>query len=292
MARGHDADRRDADGPDLIDLVLNAMPDPAAVLNRGGRVTRVSRRLSDLLGIDPGAVIGGTLSGCLGGRAPFPVDVAPGLTRRELAEWDWRGRTFRLSAAALNDGVAVAGLDPDLAVLVVIQDVTELDRLRSEARSVSALAEARIVELERDARLAESLNADEEDGPALTSSSSSSSSVGPDLTRSLRLRDPDLFCELVETYEVILVRGLDRLIYKEEPPSRPLRAMSTRLGLVGAGPRDVVEIHGLALRHQCETQPEGAARALADEGRLMVLELMGYLAGFYRNRASQAQAVH
>jgi hypothetical protein len=285
MSQGLDVQGQDRDGADLLDLVLDAMPDPAAVLDRAGRVMRVSRRLQDLLGTDRESLIGGTLSGCLGGRAPFPVDVAPGLARRQLAEWDWRGRTFRLSAAPLaGGGAGVNVADPDLAVLVVIQDVTELDRLKAEARSVAAAADARIVELEKEVRLAQSLNADEEEA--------ASSSLGPDFGRSLRLRDPDLFCELVETYEVVLVRGLDRLIYNEEPLSKPLRVMSSRLGLAGAGPRDVVEIHGMALRHRCEAQPPGAARALADEGRLMVLELMGYLAGFYRNRMSQAQGVH
>jgi len=52
-----------------------------------------------------------------------------------------------------------------------------------------------------------------------------------------------------------------------------------------AGPRDVVEIHSVALRQRIAGINAVKAKAYAEESQLIALELMGYLTTFYRNHA-------
>jgi hypothetical protein len=51
----------------------------------------------------------------------------------------------------------------------------------------------------------------------------------------------------------------------------------------------VVELHVRALRNTSRDVSHKRAQALAEEGRLLALELMGYLVSFYRNRVSAGE---
>jgi hypothetical protein len=50
-----------------------------------------------------------------------------------------------------------------------------------------------------------------------------------------------------------------------------------------AGPRDLVDMHGLALKIKTREVTPQKMGAYVEEGRFLILELMGYLAAFYRN---------
>jgi len=102
--------------------------------------------------------------------------------------------------------------------------------------------------------------------------------------RPLRESQPEVFTQAVRHYMELLDQALERRIYKGESAlSEGLRAMSNELGLLRAGPRDVVEIHTAALKSKAQSAPAPKAKACLEEGRLIVLELMGYLAGYYRD---------
>lgn len=108
------------------------------------------------------------------------------------------------------------------------------------------------------------------------------------------LRDsvPQQFESLVLRYVEVLDLALEQRQYKvEHNVSEQLRAMSDLLGFLNAGPRDVVEIHGEALRRKIRAASRPRAKAMIEEGRLMVLELMGYLVAFYRVYALDARRV-
>ena len=49
-----------------------------------------------------------------------------------------------------------------------------------------------------------------------------------------------------------------------------------------AGPRDVVELHTTALKRRLSSAGVEQAEAYTEEGRLLVLELMGNLVSYYR----------
>ncbi len=106
----------------------------------------------------------------------------------------------------------------------------------------------------------------------------------------LRRSTPDLFQELVQQYGHLLDLALEKQAYKiEHDISTELRTISETIGLLRGGPRDVVEIHTTALKMKASGVYSPKAQAYADEGRLLVLELMGYLTSYYRNHLTGRQ---
>ncbi len=98
---------------------------------------------------------------------------------------------------------------------------------------------------------------------------------------------PETFDQMVKHYQNLLELAMERRIYKiDQDPSEDLREVAEQLGLLRAGPRDVVEIHMTALKQKVDGLNALKAQAYADEGRLIVLELMGYLASYYRTRCT------
>ncbi len=95
--------------------------------------------------------------------------------------------------------------------------------------------------------------------------------------------DPVLFQELAKTYRVLLEKAIETQVYKVEYAiSHELVALAEQLGFLQAGPRDVIELHSRVLEKALLENPQYAAKSYTDEGRLVVLELMGYLVGYYR----------
>lgn len=106
--------------------------------------------------------------------------------------------------------------------------------------------------------------------------------------RSLREDRAEDFLELTERCGSLLDLALQQQGYRvEHDISAALQAMGQRLGALGAGPRDVIEIYGTALKSRSGGTAAARARAYVDEGRMLVLELMGHLAAFYRSRLQQ-----
>ncbi len=100
----------------------------------------------------------------------------------------------------------------------------------------------------------------------------------------LRESAPNVFEEMVRTYGHYIELALEQRAFKvKHDISDGLRSMAERLGFLRAGPRDVVDIHGSVLQSKSQDVNPLKAKAYAEEGRLMVLELMGYLVSYYRN---------
>ena len=102
----------------------------------------------------------------------------------------------------------------------------------------------------------------------------------------LRSAAPGVFGGLTQRYGALLDLALEQRAYKVEHglPSA-LRALADELGRMRAGPRDVIELHSTALRGRTVQARSRKAQAYVEEAHVMVLELMGYLAAFYRRQA-------
>ena len=158
----------------------------------------------------------------------------------------------------------------------IVGDLTERKRAEEVEARARASAE-RIEQLERELRSLERLSA-----PPSTAVSAQLHSVTP-----LRESVPDVFSDLVQHYGGLMDLALEQRAYKAEHDiSGELRSISERLGLLRAGPRDAVEIHSHALKGKTKVVTTQKAQAYVEEGRLMVLELMGYLTAFYRTYAA------
>jgi PAS domain S-box-containing protein len=98
---------------------------------------------------------------------------------------------------------------------------------------------------------------------------------------------PDTFHNLADSYEALMDLALEQQTYKvTHDISGRLSTMAETLGFYKAGPRDVVDIHTTALKKKTRKAATiEKKKAYTGEGWIMVLELMGHLASFYRNRA-------
>jgi FixJ family two-component response regulator len=101
----------------------------------------------------------------------------------------------------------------------------------------------------------------------------------------LRERAPTDFSRLLDRYTQVLDRALEQRVYRvDNRISESLGSLADELGTLRAGPRDVVDLHTTALRARLQ-QPNlstQVSEAWAAEGRLLILELMGYLVSYYR----------
>jgi response regulator RpfG family c-di-GMP phosphodiesterase len=100
----------------------------------------------------------------------------------------------------------------------------------------------------------------------------------------LRETHPEKFQELENQYMICLDQAFEQKVYKiKYQISNTLQNMANELGILGAGPRDVIEIHNFAIRTLFEKYTLPRRQVYLEEGRLTVLELMGDLAMYYRS---------
>ncbi|ACK71406.1 response regulator receiver protein [Gloeothece citriformis PCC 7424] len=94
---------------------------------------------------------------------------------------------------------------------------------------------------------------------------------------------PDIFAQMSQSYGELLHLALEQQIYKvDHNISGRLRTLADKLGFLKASPRDVIDLHTTTLKEKNKDVTLAKAEAYVSEGRLMVLELMGYLVSFYR----------
>ncbi|WP_051693802.1 response regulator [Desulfohalovibrio reitneri] len=95
---------------------------------------------------------------------------------------------------------------------------------------------------------------------------------------------PEAFGDFVDRYGRLLDLAAENRIYKEQHDvSSALREFAGELVYLKAGPKDLADVHTEALerKHGEIDVPKRYALYL-DEGRMLLVELMGYLASMYR----------
>jgi FixJ family two-component response regulator len=102
----------------------------------------------------------------------------------------------------------------------------------------------------------------------------------------IRQSVPDEFHILVGRYADLLGLALEQRAYKvDHHIGQGLHTLADRLGGLNAGPRDVVDVHVAAHKQRLEQTSYEEGSALIEEGRLLVLELMGHVVTYYRTYA-------
>ena len=101
----------------------------------------------------------------------------------------------------------------------------------------------------------------------------------------LRAAFPDRFAELAREYGEVLDRAVEQILQRRPMPlEQRLQRLASAAGELRAGPRDIVELHATAMKQrEAEHGPQRMKLYLA-EGRVRLLELMGHLVTFYRDR--------
>lgn len=67
--------------------------------------------------------------------------------------------------------------------------------------------------------------------------------------------------------------------------SEDLQALASRLGTMNVGPRDIIDLHRTALAAKLRDQSAPKAEAFVEEGRMLMIQLMGYVLSYYRTLA-------
>ncbi|MBF0345165.1 MAG: hypothetical protein HQL06_13170 [Nitrospirae bacterium] len=97
---------------------------------------------------------------------------------------------------------------------------------------------------------------------------------------------PETFTEMVNCYEELLCNVVEcRQQRLELYTSEVLRVLGQELGLLKAGPRDVLDIHVAALKHRAKEIRPDMLKNYLERSPLLALEFMGNLAAYYRNYA-------
>ena len=103
--------------------------------------------------------------------------------------------------------------------------------------------------------------------------------IGP-----LRESYPEIFKQLTAEYSRLLNMALEKRAYKTNTSyTSGERELIDKLGGLRAGPRDLIDIHVSVIKSEVSSMNSERAAAFIEEARLLVLELTGYLALFYRN---------
>lgn len=122
-----------------------------------------------------------------------------------------------------------------------------------------------------------------------TSLENLANSIQPSITarmfasEALKESIPEVFADLTTRYGELLDLALEERAFKvNHDTSEKLRSLAAKLGFFKASPRDIVDIHTKALKIKSKNVNLTKVQAYVDEGRLRLLELMGYLTSYYR----------
>lgn len=98
---------------------------------------------------------------------------------------------------------------------------------------------------------------------------------------------PDVFAHLLNDYQNLMEETVKEKIYgKNEGLEEEKQAFVTQLGFLQASPKDLIHIHSKSLEIKCAAAPREKAMVYVSEGRILVLEIMGYLTSYYRRHCS------
>lgn len=100
--------------------------------------------------------------------------------------------------------------------------------------------------------------------------------------RSFAEREPRRAEAMAGEYARLLDVAVEARTHRVVRENEDLRTLAQGLGFHGATPRDVVQLHTRALRSRLPGSEGVRGQAYVEEGRVLVLELMGHLASWYR----------
>jgi len=106
---------------------------------------------------------------------------------------------------------------------------------------------------------------------------------GPDIWETY----PNEFDRFVEAYALILNEQIESRIFKTnvKVPNQT-RDLAMQFSFLKAGPRDVINVHKVALKKIVSDSSALKAYYIKEESRILLLEMFGYLIMFYRNKSN------
>jgi CheY-like chemotaxis protein len=104
--------------------------------------------------------------------------------------------------------------------------------------------------------------------------------------KSMRENSEETFKEYSHKMTKIMDMAVEARMYKTDYDiTSKLRDFAEELGYSFAGPQDVVEIYSYALKGKMKISSQEASQIFLEEGRVLLIRVMGYLVTFYRKFA-------
>jgi hypothetical protein len=95
---------------------------------------------------------------------------------------------------------------------------------------------------------------------------------------------PKLLQESAKDYDKLLEQSIEHRMYKGENAVSPeVRRFASLLTRMYARPHDVVELHTFVVTEKLSGMRREKAKAITEEARLLLIEVLGYMAESYRN---------
>lgn len=191
-------------------------------------------------------------------------------------------RTVRLEAAEVPI-VVLTGTDDDALAHACIsagaQDYLAKNELRAQSIrraigcAITRKREIQLAELQSTLERYRSMSSARQ-GTTVTAALAGSGAVS--------LRYPAEFDQISAEYFGLLEPYLSRRADRVEAKRERLEEIATHLGDLGAGPRDMLDIHVAALDRALASDDTPHSRTVVFEARLLALEMMGLLVDYYR----------
>lgn len=267
----------------LIDALLDSSAGGILIRDVYFRVVWINRVLEEFFGIQRSKAIGDDLRNLLREHVGPKIENAEAFLHRVAVDsCDGPGGEFEihiLPAESRPERWLEYRSEPILSGLFAggridhYYDGTELKR--AEQARVQ-LMEERIRVLEVDLQALESIAR-----PPKAAVTAHLMGLAP-----LKESAPDLFTEMIREYGSVMDEALERRIYKSDQNfSEPLAELAGRFGFLKGTPRDVVELHSAVLQQKSRSASPSKMRGYLEEGHLLLVELMGHVAAWYRNQA-------
>lgn len=256
--------------------LFGAIDEGMALVDPDGLIQWCNPALARLLNTSESSLIGQSFADRAAALIPpgkrLPLDQTLRSGARSRDEWEKGHRWFRSTAGPIREESGLLS-----GIVVTLEEVTAEVRLRQRIAQVEAEADARserIERLEREARLYQAL-------VGVPGRADDLGSPRPPLSKTL----PDVFCDALEDFGRALDLRLIRRGYRTTASpdgSALLMGLGERLAAAGARPRDVIELHAMALRQRSSGAEAAKINAFAEEAQVAVLEVMGRLVEHYR----------
>lgn len=261
-------------------LLLESAADCILIVNRSGRITWANRKACDMFGYNQGELLGQPVETLI----PEPIRALhQDLRAHYVIEPRNRAMGAGLQLAAKHkDGsefpvevsLSYAETGDELHVMAIVTDITQL---RQAEREKELHLQEQIEQKEAEIRTLERLSRGNQMGVT-----AKFFDLAP-----LQSYAPTVFDGLVEDYAAAMDLALEKRVYKTKHPlSDQLRAMAEKISFLKGTPRDVIDIHREALRRNSLKSKPLKVQGYVEEGHLLLVELMGYLAAQYRHYAT------
>jgi len=98
-------------------------------------------------------------------------------------------------------------------------------------------------------------------------------------------KDSEQYKKLLEAYSLLIEKSIESRIYRiDHDNSNDRREFAGKLGFFKAGPRDLIRLNSEFFKRLDYNIHPKKISLYHEEARLILLEIMGYLVSFYRNR--------